>query len=350
MVPLGLSYLFFSGISYIIDIYRGDALPGTLLETGNYITFFPKIACGPITLYKNFTSQKKDNIVLDDMVEGLNRIIIGMAKKLIFADYFGSVLATIPNAGIDQVTAFLTIIIYSLQLYFDFSGYSDMAIGVGRLFGYQLPDNFNYPYLSRSITEFWRRWHMSLGTFFKEYLYIPLGGNRKGKVRTLLNLLLVFLATGIWHGAGWNYIIWGMSHGICVVIERVGHSTKLAKIIPAVVKWICSMTVVFVGWQLFRFTTLNEVENLFSQITNKPEGTVLLSWQYYVTIKLVFLSLVGFAFSSIMGCSKIQEWLRQMKSKQSVFILRQVLLLILLIVVICCMASSTYSPFLYFRY
>lgn len=350
VVPLGLSYLFFSGISYIIDIYRGDALPGTLLETGNYITFFPKIACGPITLYKNFTSQKKDNIVLDDMVEGLNRIIIGMAKKLIFADYFGSVLATIPNAGIDQVTAFLTIIIYSLQLYFDFSGYSDMAIGVGRLFGYQLPDNFNYPYLSRSITEFWRRWHMSLGTFFKEYLYIPLGGNRKGKVRTLLNLLLVFLATGIWHGAGWNYIIWGMSHGICVVIERVGHSTKLAKIIPAVVKWICSMTVVFVGWQLFRFTTLNEVENLFSQITNKPEGTVLLSWQYYVTIKLVFLSLVGFAFSSIMGCSKIQEWLRQMKSKQSVFILRQVLLLILLIVVICCMASSTYSPFLYFRY
>lgn len=350
LVPLGLSYLIFSGISYVLDIYRGNVLPGTLLETGNYIVFFPKIACGPITLYKDFSSQKKDQITIDDMVSGLNRIIIGMAKKLIFADYFGSVLATIPNSGIDQVTAFLTIIIYALQLFFDFAGYSDMAIGFAQLFGYQLPENFNHPYLSRSITEFWRRWHMSLGRFFREYLYIPLGGNRRGKARTLLNLMVVFLATGIWHGAGWTYLIWGMIHGICVVFERIVRDQKWVQKVPVVLKWVATITIVFLGWQLFRFTSLSEIGNLFGLIIHKPEGNILFSWQYYTTMKLVVLSLLGLLMSSILGCVKVQNWIHQVNSKPGMMILKQLVLLVLFIVVICCMAGSTYSPFLYFRY
>lgn len=350
MAPLGLSYLVFSGISYVMDIYRGDSLPGTLLETGNYITFFPKIACGPISLYKEFEGKRSVKISLDDWVEGLNRIIIGMAKKLIFADYFGSVLSSIPNTGIDQPTAAITIVIYSLQLIFDFAGYSDMAIGFGRLFGYQLPENFHYPYLSKSITEFWRRWHMSLGRFFKEYLYIPLGGNRKGRIRTLVNLMIVFLATGIWHGAGWNYLIWGSTHGVCVVLERMLQNNKLVKKIPRTVKWITTLAIVFIGWQLFRFSTLGELNNLIHLITHKPEGAILLGWQYFVTKKLIIMSVFGFFMVSFLGSDKVQKIISGWNKHRSVIVIKQLLLLILFTIAICCMVSSTYSPFLYFRY
>lgn len=350
IAPLGISYLIFSGISYIMDIYRGDAMPGTLIETGNYISFFPKIACGPIALYKDFQMEITKSIDLEQAMSGLNRIIIGMAKKLIFADYFGMVLATIPHEGIDQLTAFLTIIIYSLQLIFDFAGYSDMAIGLGTLYGYRLPENFHYPYLSFSITDFWRRWHISLGRFFRDYLYIPLGGNRKGKNRTYLNLFVVFLATGIWHGAGWNYLIWGSLHGICVIFERIVKNNKLLQRIPSAVKWICTITIVFIGWQFFRFSDIEGVHELFYRIYHKSDGTVLFTWKYYLTNKLIVLSLIGFFIVSFMGTQVIQNFINRIKSNKIVIIIRQIVLLALFIFTICSMVSSTYSPFLYFRY
>lgn len=350
IAPLGLSYLTFSGISYVVDIYRGDSMPGSLIETGNYIAFFPKIACGPIALHKDFYKKKRNQIDINQIIVGINRIIIGMIKKIIFADYFGSVLASIPSNGIDQLTALFTIIIYSLQLVFDFSGYSDMAIGLGVLFGYSLPENFKYPYFSFSITEFWRRWHISLGSFFREYLYIPLGGNRKGRIRTLLNLFLVFLATGIWHGAGWNYLIWGSLHGICVVSERLGQKNKVIQRIPAILKWVYTIVIVFIGWQFFRYSDINGIHELFYSIYHKPEGVVLFTWEYYLTIKLAVMTLIGFVMVSFMGAEVIQKFIGKIQSNQKLLIIKQILLLILFIVAICSMVSSTYSPFLYFRY
>jgi len=350
LIPLGLSYLIFSGISYVVDIYRGDELPGTLLGTANYIAFFPKIACGPIALYKDFNQLKnKAGFQLDQFTEGINRIIIGMAKKLIFADYFGMVLSTIPTVGIDAATGVLTIVIYSLQLVFDFAGYSDMAIGFGLLFGYNLPENFHFPYLSLSITEFWRRWHMSLGRFFKEYLYIPLGGNRKGKIRTLLNLMIVFIATGIWHGAGWNYLIWGSMHGVCEVGERACKGQKWVTKIPKIVRWLFTITVVFIGWQFFRFTSLEDFASLFKIIFNQ-QGKVVFSWNYYLTIKLCILSIIGMFGMSFLGIDWFQRRIQKLQDYPIAMVIKQGLLLILFALSVFSMVSSTYSPFLYFRY
>lgn len=226
ILPLGISFITFQGISYIVDIYRGDAVSNkNPLETALYITFFPKLVSGPIIKYKDFASQLKNRKEsLKYFSYGIERIIIGLSKKVIISDILGETvdnIFTLSKSGIDTPTAWIGIICYTLQIYFDFSGYTDTAIGLGSLFGFKFIENFNYPYISKSITEFWRRWHISLSTWFKEYLYIPLGGNRKGKFRTYLNLFIVFFSTGIWHGASFNFIVWGLWHGLFMIIERM---------------------------------------------------------------------------------------------------------------------------------
>lgn len=198
IAPLGISYLVFSAISYLMDIYRGDVKSATLLDTALYISFFPKIASGPILLYKDFDYPSQTaSLNVDTLSSGLSRFLIGFSKKTLLADYFGTVIVSMSSSQMDSQTALLSILVYGFQLYLDFDGYTDMAIGLGKMFGIALPENFNAPYRSTSITEFWRRWHISLGRFFREYLYIPLGGNRKGKTRTLINLSIVFIVTGI---------------------------------------------------------------------------------------------------------------------------------------------------------
>ncbi|MGC4017980.1 MAG: MBOAT family O-acyltransferase [Muricomes sp.] len=208
-MPLGISFITFSAVSYVVDIYRGDSSAGSILDTALYISFFPKVVSGPIVLWKDFQPQIKNRTVNDvQFMDGLNRIMIGYAKKVLLADSFGLMVADIQQkmeAGMDVPTAWWCALLYMLQIYYDFAGYSDIALGFGKLLGFQFKENFHFPYVSASITEFWRRWHISLGAWFREYIYIPLGGNRKGKTRTLVNLFIVFLVTGIWHGAGWNY-------------------------------------------------------------------------------------------------------------------------------------------------
>lgn len=209
-IPLGVSFITFSAITYLADIYKQEATPGSLLDCLVYIFFFPKIVSGPIVPWKDFQTQVNDHpSSRAQFVHGVNRIIIGMAKKVILADTFGSFVSSINGANIDAPTAWMGWFGYALQIYYDFAGYSDIAIGLSEIFGFHFDENFNFPYRSSSITEFWRRWHISLGSFFKNYVYIPLGGNRKGKTRTLINLGVVFLITGIWHGAGLAYILWG---------------------------------------------------------------------------------------------------------------------------------------------
>lgn len=236
----GISFITFSAISYLIDVYRNDARAGNLWEVALYLTFFPKIISGPIVLWKDFSnSYLKPSYSLSNFIYGLNRIIIGLSKKVILADSFGATINNIEaSSSIDCVTAWGCAFLYYLQIYYDFSGYSDIAIGLSKVFGFNVAENFNFPYRSLSITEFWRRWHISLGNWFKEYVYIPLGGNRKGKKRTLCNLFIVFFITGVWHGAGMGYLFWGVLHGVCVLGERCLKDTSFYNKIPSYIKWL----------------------------------------------------------------------------------------------------------------
>ena len=256
LLPLGISFFTFQQLSFVIDSYYRKNLRYDFLSYALFVTFFPQLIAGPIVLptemLPQFESEENKKINWANMNRGLYIFSIGLAKKVIIADS----IASFANAGFDMmeslnfVEAWLTSISYTLQLYFDFSGYCDMAIGIGLMFNILLPINFNSPYKSTNIQEFWQKWHMTLGRFLANYLYIPLGGNRKGEKRTLLNLLIVFLVSGIWHGAGWNFIIWGMLHGICILIHRVWKNSK--RKMNKFIGWLITMNLVNIFWVFFR--------------------------------------------------------------------------------------------------
>ena len=262
LLPLGISFFTFQQLSFIVDSYKRYDLIYDFLDYCLFVTFFPQLIAGPIVLptemLPQFEAEENKKINWENMNKGLYIFSIGLAKKVIIAD----TIANFANAGFDMmdklnfVEAWLTSISYTLQLYFDFSGYCDMAIGIGVMFNIILPANFNSPYKSTNIQEFWKRWHMTLGRFMTNYLYIPLGGNRKGEVKTLRNLFIVFLASGIWHGAGWNFIIWGMLHGICIVIHRVWKNSgrKLNKLVG----WFITINLVNIFWVFFRAQTVTD--------------------------------------------------------------------------------------------
>ena len=262
LLPLGISFFTFQQLSFIVDSYKRYDLTYDFLDYCLFVTFFPQLIAGPIVLptemLPQFEAEENKKINWENMNKGLYIFSIGLAKKVIIAD----TIANFANAGFDMmdklnfIEAWLTSISYTLQLYFDFSGYCDMAIGIGLMFNIILPANFNSPYKSTNIQEFWKRWHMTLGRFMTNYLYIPLGGNRKGEVKTLRNLFIVFLASGIWHGAGWNFIIWGMLHGICIVIHRVWKNSgrKLNKLVG----WFITINLVNIFWVFFRAQTVTD--------------------------------------------------------------------------------------------
>ncbi|MBQ5760955.1 MAG: MBOAT family protein, partial [Clostridia bacterium] len=222
-LPIGISFYTFQTMSYTIDVYRGDApVQKDIIAFGTYVALFPQLIAGPIVRYLDVAEQMKGRThSVDKFGEGASRFVCGLSKKVLLANTFGQIWEIMLNGPRSLVGAWLGIICYALQIYFDFSGYSDMAIGLGKMLGFDFIENFNYPYISRSITEFWRRWHMSLGTWFREYVYIPLGGNRKGPRRQILNMLVVWLATGIWHGAGWNFLFWGLYYFLFLMIEKL---------------------------------------------------------------------------------------------------------------------------------
>ena len=228
-LPIGISFFTFQILSYVIDLYRGQyKAQKNLINLALYISFFPQLIAGPIVKYKDIDAQLAHReITTDKLADGIRRFIYGLGKKVLIANVAAKCVDTIFALDYVNVTGWLAwaaAILYMLQIYYDFSGYSDMAIGLGKIFGFEFQENFRYPYLSRSIQEFWQRWHISLGTWFKEYLYIPLGGNRKGQVRTYINLLIVFGATGLWHGASMNFVLWGLYHGFFSILERMGLS------------------------------------------------------------------------------------------------------------------------------
>ena len=353
---LGISFVSFSAISYIVDIFLGGGRQsGSLLDVALYLAFFPKVISGPIVLWREFQPQIRNRrVTLDGFIQGINMIAVGCAKKVILADPFGMLATEIQTqsvTGIDIPTAWGCAFIYMLQIYYDFSGYSDIAIGLSSMMGFTVKANFNFPYVSLSITEFWRRWHISLGTWFREYVYIPLGGNRKGVLKTLRNLFIVFLLTGIWHGAGLGYLLWGIMHGICVVVERCIRNKKFYQKIPSVLKWGVTMFIVFLGWQTFRLPDMEQLINFFKIMMGITHfDTITFTWKYYFTFRvgiMIVIGCLGATFFSLKLFDRVKSQIRQSKF---LFAVQEIGVLALFVLSVVYIVNSTYSPFIYFQY
>jgi alginate O-acetyltransferase complex protein AlgI len=302
-LPLGISFIVFEKITYLVDVYRRVARPAaSLLDYANYVLLFPKLLAGPIVKYHDIAAQlTRPSHRYEDVRDGLIRFIQGLAKKTILADTLGPVadqVFLLPAAALDAGTAWLGLVCFALQIYFDFSGYSDMAIGLGRILGFRLMENFNNPYLATSFTDFWRRWHISLSTWIKEYVYIPLGGNRVSTARSYANLCLCFLLSGLWHGASWNFVLWGSVHGVMLVADRA-FWLRLQKALPRALNVALTLWLVTLTWVFFRCTTFSQTVTFLRALAGArasegnsvvPTGDVLAALA--VCLIIVFLPLL----------------------------------------------------------
>ena len=353
LIPLlGISFLTFSAISYMADVRRGLCPRGDLLDVALYLSFFPKIISGPIVLWRDFQPQLSNrNFSTGCFVSGLNRLMIGFAKKVIIADTLGAACAEIGADGIDVLTAWGSAFLYMLEIYYDFSGYSDIAIGLGRMLGFDIKENFDFPYVSRSIAEFWRRWHISLGAWFREYVYIPLGGNRRGKKRALLNLAVVFLLTGLWHGEGVCYILWGVLHGACRLTEKSLEGTSLYRRVPELIKYLLTMLVVMIGWQVFRFESTSSVIRLLqSMLALAPRTWIKYSFSYYFNPEIITLMVIASLGAVVPAIPIIRQLPRQLAENRAWFAAQEIGLTVLMAASVIYMINSSYTPFIYFGY
>ena len=362
-LPIGISFYTFQVMSYVIDLYRGEIkVQKNLSKLALYVAFFPQLIAGPIIKYHDIdealTSRKE---TVEKFSYGVRRFVYGLAKKVLIADVMAVVVDSIfvTEGGITGLTrpiAWLGAICYALQIFFDFSGYSDMAIGLGSMFGFKFMENFNLPYISGSITEFWRRWHISLSTWFKEYIYIPLGGNRNGKIRTYINLWIVFLATGIWHGAAWVFIIWGIFHGFFIFIERLGLKKMLDKM--HVLNHVYTLLVVLIGWVIFRAPSLKyAIHYLKVMFFGAPADTIPVQLYSVIGHRTILTLIVGVILCGIaqVAISKIAEskkWGKKYVVVSEFFVkyIEPVVLFVLLALCIMAIVSNTYSAFIYFRF
>ncbi len=353
-LPIGISFFTFQAMSYVIDLYRGQIkVQKNLLYLALYVSFFPQLIAGPIVKYRDIEQQIENRSVdAERIASGFRRFVYGLGKKVLISNLVGQAadnLYALDTASLTGGMAWLCALTYTLQIYYDFSGYSDMAIGLGRMFGFDFLENFRYPYLSTSIREFWRRWHISLGTWFQEYLYIPLGGNRRGGVRTYRNLLVVFFATGMWHGASWNFIAWGLYHGFFSILERVGLGRLLQKgrILPR----IYTMLVVMIGWVFFRADHFRQGAAIVVRM--------LLPWRYTSTDvilgTLVSSEAVLALICGVLGCGVLQAAVTRQKTagiaqKWKGSFPEFVFCAAVLLGCILKLAGNTYNPFIYFRF
>ncbi|MCI5140356.1 MAG: MBOAT family protein, partial [Candidatus Electrothrix sp. ATG1] len=363
-LPIGISFYTFQAISYLVDLYRREVeVQRNPINLSLYIALFPQLIAGPIVRYHDIARQIViRRTSLEDFISGMLRFTAGLGKKVLIANSVGAVadhIFSLPPSVLPAYLAWLGILSYTLQIYFDFSGYSDMAIGLGRMFGFHFQENFLYPYSSRSIQEFWRRWHISLSTWFRDYLYIPLGGSRKGTVRTYGNLLIVFFLCGLWHGAGWGFVIWGLYHGVFLVLERLAAVTT-ARRFPRIIQHIYTLLVVMVGWIFFRAETLDSALGYLAALVNFS-ALPYLDAKLFLAVNSQFLIafVVGVLFST-----PIVPWLRTKLSTQRIlsrtwqpdqlaFLFTPILLVWMIVIFLFSSAeliSGTHNPFLYFRF
>ena len=349
VMPIGISFYTFQAISYLVDVYRKDvAAEKNIINIGLYITFFPQLIAGPIVKFHEISHDIKNRKEsLSDFSAGMQRFIEGLAKKVLIANVMASMADTVFQRGIPELTSadlWLGAAAYSFQIFFDFSGYSDMAIGLGRMFGFKIPENFNYPYVSGTITEFWRRWHISLSTWFKEYLYIPLGGSRCSKIAVLRNLLIVFAVTGIWHGASWTFLAWGLWHGFFIILERItGLNKKEFHPAAAFFMHIYLLFVVLIGWIFFRADNFNYSFAFLKKMFSFER------WNELTVTVVPFFILMFFA--AIFFSTELPRKIYTKLKNHIVFmILWKTVCLFLLFLVLIRLASSSYNPFIYFRF
>ncbi|WP_417608920.1 MBOAT family O-acyltransferase [Owenweeksia hongkongensis] len=351
-LPIGISFFTFQTMSYTIDVYRGNVkADNNLLNFATYVCLFPQLVAGPIVRYSDISHQLNLRIISSDkFADGCERFIIGLAKKVLIANSFAAIADDIFKQNLQDLStpyAWLGILAYTFQIYFDFSGYSDMAIGLGKMLGFDFPENFNYPYISKSIREFWRRWHISLSTWFRDYVYISLGGNRKGNVHTYINLLIVFFVTGLWHGASWNFVIWGLFHGFFMIIERMGLGKTLSKI-PVILQRLYTLVIVIVGWVFFRAETLSEaliyVKTMFIYNSGNSALSNYLSF-FHINLHTLFAVFFAVLFSTPFYPKAEKFFTRK---KLSWF--RPIALLLLFVTTIIYLGAGTYNPFIYFKF
>ena len=351
-LPIGISFFTFQAMSYVIDVYRQKGEVQTnILYVGLYISFFPQLIAGPIVRYETIADEIKNRReTLDDFFDGFARFVVGLSKKVLLANSF-AILAdqsfnTIKNDSISVMFSWLGAIAYTLQIFFDFSGYSDMAIGLGRMFGFHFLENFDYPYISTSITEFWRRWHMSLGTWFRDYVYFPLGGSRCGKLLSIFNLFVVWSLTGLWHGANFTFIVWGLMYFVLLVIEKLTGLHKKSHKLLNVLKWIYTVLFVVLGWVIFRADSIGHafvyIKSMFGLTGNLFADGIFTGW---FTQNLILL-VIGIVLST-----PIFRFLSQKTKDNNVIgFVKAGGLICLFVLSVASLVSSSYNPFIYFNF
>ncbi len=347
-LPLGISFITFQSISYLVDVYRNQTRPSkSIIKLSTYLCMFPQLIAGPIVRYCEIETllDEKSALSWNKVIVGLERFVIGLGKKVLLANNLGVIYAAIQTNTVRSVgTAWLGIIAYTLQIYYDFSGYSDMAIGMGKMFGFRFPENFDYPYEAVSISSFWRKWHMTLSGWFREYVYIPLGGNRRGRIIQIRNIIIVWGLTGLWHGAGWNYILWGLYFGFLLIIEKNILEKIHYQSLPQLVRWSLTMLAVILGWVFFTNVELDKaVEYIKSMFGLSAEVLVDDYFRFHARENAILLVI------SVMGCfRKTRKWINGVTRKRPVVAYASMTL-----IYIACTATlvySTYNPFLYFKF
>ena len=355
-LPIGISFYTFQTMSYTVDVYRGDALPQkNIISFGAYVALFPQLIAGPIVAYNTVAEQLEGRKeTLDDFATGVMRFMTGVGKKVLLANNIGLLWDMISARGVGEVPvlmAWLGITAYAFQIYFDFSGYSDMAIGLGKMFGFHFLENFDYPYISRSITEFWRRWHMSLGSWFRSYLYIPLGGNRNGLKMQMRNIAIVWLATGIWHGASWNFVLWGVYFGVFLILEKFLWLDFLKK--HKIFSHVYTIVLVWVGWALFAFDDMGRVIQYMKAMFGMSgagfvnQETLYLLVSYGVMLVVLILASTPYPRQWAM---KFMNLLENRKTKPLSTVLQLAFVAVVFIISTAYLVDATYNPFLYFRF
>lgn len=355
VLPIGISFYIFQAISYVVDVYRKKVpVQKSIFNFALYVSFFPQLIAGPIVQYGDINEQlteRKESVPL--FSQGITRFIFGLAKKVIIANTMGEIADKIWDNGVTGIGAYvawLGAICYTLQIYYDFSGYSDMAIGLGKMFGFEFKENFNYPYISLSVQEFWRRWHISLSSWFRDYVYIPLGGSRVSKGKLYRNIFIVFLLTGVWHGANFTFITWGLGYAVLLILERMFLGDLLKKNPVKPVNWIYTMFITIIGWIIFRSTGITQAFTYIGQLFSKGDGMT----------PLVSLLSMRSVIILILGCilaTPLYPWILSLAKKKEAekpgkpyLISETVIQYAFLLICIVLLISETYNPFIYFQF
>ena len=355
LLPIGVSFITFHTMSYVIDVYRGKVkAQRNIINLALYISLFPQLVAGPIIRYHNIQEQiHKRSVTLENMSDGITRFIIGLGKKIIIANNVGFIANQIFDISANRLgsgVAWLGIICYTLQIYYDFSGYSDMAIGIGKMFGFEFSENFKYPYIAIGIEDFWRRWHISLSSWFKDYLYIPLGGNRKGKTKTYINLLIVFFCTGIWHGASWNFVVWGLFHGFFITMEKA-KIIDLDKLKFNSVKYVYTILVFMIGWVFFRADNVTyAIEFIKAMFRFNSSYVDVYSVFAYIDNQSIIILLLGFIGVTPIVNNMMKGFKLRRCESLGFNTINMVYVYLVFIISLVYLASETYNPFIYFRF